>query len=348
MQRLIDHIVRLSALRNRTDLAVAFVTALADLFQPRSAQFLKRLHKGRVDLLFPCAISDAHGCRHHDAYLPDTRFCRPVLRDPLIATSVVNVSVEHEDLPDGAVRIVFPLTRKEEVDYLVDIVCPPLGGDAGLPVLEGLMNFMNNHLALIEYSETDTLTGLLNRKTFDEHLFRVLGQVSADDEDSDNDQPQRRHGMRESARHWLGVIDIDHFKVINDTHGHLIGDEVLVLMARLMRDACRFADQIFRLGGEEFVIVLQPMTRAEAFAVLDRLRTSVANHHFTQVGRVTLSCGFSHISGYALPADILDRADEALYYAKEHGRNQLACYETLIEQGRLDERLQAETDVELF
>jgi diguanylate cyclase (GGDEF)-like protein len=348
MQRLIDHIVRLSALRNRTDLAATFVSTVTDLFAARSVHFLRRLHKGRVDLLFPCATRDALGCRIFDAYMPDTRHCRAVTQDPLIAASVANVSVEREQLLNGLIRIVFSLTRQEEVAYLADLCCPPLEGAANFTVLEGLMRFMNNHLALIDYSETDTLTGLLNRKTFDEHLFRVLGHASDDTDLRTGDLPQRRHGEYDSAHHWLGVIDIDHFKSINDTHGHLIGDEVLVLMARLMSETCRFADQIFRLGGEEFVIVLQPATRAHAFSVLERLRETIAQYSFPQVGRVTISGGFSHTSGFSLPADILDRADEALYYAKEHGRNQIACYETLVEQGKLAERQIVESDVELF
>ena len=88
--------------------------------------------------------------------------------------------------------------------------------------------------------------------------------------------------------YWLAVIDIDHFKRVNDLSGHLIGDEVLLLLARQMRVNFRFHDQLYRFGGEEFVVLMRCTNHADALAALERFRHQIEIHAFPQVGPITV------------------------------------------------------------
>ena len=143
-------------------------------------------------------------------------------------------------------------------------------------------------------------------------------------------------------------MDIDKFKTINDRFGHLIGDEVLILMANLMRESFRVQDKLFRFGGEEFVALIRPAEFSHATRTFERFRTHVEAFNFPQVGRVTISIGFTRIKLGDTASKILDSADEALYWAKEHGRNQSHAYETLIAEGKLQQPAAPDSDVELF
>jgi diguanylate cyclase (GGDEF)-like protein len=115
----------------------------------------------------------------------------------------------------------------------------------------------------------------------------------------------------------------------------LYGDEVLILIANLLTSSFRAQDRVFRFGGEEFVVLLRSTTLDNAKKIIDRFRVNVESHDFPQVGKVTVSVGFVSISALEAPVIILGRADQALYYAKSHGRN-LAChYDELVEGGLL-------------
>jgi diguanylate cyclase (GGDEF)-like protein len=228
--------------------------------------------------------------------------------------------------------------------------CPAPPGEAELDVVRGLAAVLRNALAMLDYSETDTLTRLLNRKTFDEYLMKILATIPPQDDALSGalHLPHRRQAHPEARDHWLGVMDVDKFKSINDRFGHLIGDEVLILMANLMRENFRVQDKLFRFGGEEFVALLRPAEFGHAWHTFERFRQRVEAFDFPQVGRVTVSIGFTRIRLGDTPSYILDSADEALYWAKEHGRNQCHAYEALVAAGQLQPAVPAESSVELF
>ena len=208
-----------------------------------------------------------------------------------------------------------------------------LADRAALPAAEivSLAHIYGNQIHLLDYSELDTLTRLFNRKTFDETFDRLLTAALA--ESADGAVSERRDQLGEGSPAWLCVIDIDHFKRVNDSFGHLFGDEVLLRMGELMRKTFRGGDRLFRFGGEEFVVLLNAADERLAETSFNRFRMSVEKHEFPQVGQVTCSIGFTSVSAMDVPTDVVGRADEALYFAKEHGRNQVCCYERLIEQG---------------
>ena len=200
--------------------------------------------------------------------------------------------------------------------------------------VELLARIFGNQIQMLDYSELDSLTRLLNRKTFDEAFDRLLTAAAAPHRDV-APTGDRRHAEEAGLPAWLCVVDIDHFKRINDSFGHLFGDEVLLRMGDLMRRTFRDGDRLFRFGGEEFVVILNAEDEAQAAAGFERLRRAVENHEFPQVGQVTYSIGFTRVSGRDVSTDALGRADEALYYAKEHGRNRVCCYERLIAEGAI-------------
>lgn len=212
-----------------------------------------------------------------------------------------------------------------------------------LEVLKGVFQVYQNYQSLLDYSERDALTGLFNRKTFDEQFSRnavnSANAATIDPEDS-------MVSSSEPIQQWLAVVDIDHFKQVNDRFGHLYGDEVLILVANILRNSFRSHDRIFRFGGEEFVVLLRSTTIEVAHKVFNRFRTTVEEYNFPQVGRVTVSLGFVSTTRGS-PVEILGQADQALYYAKEHGRNQVCYYEDLINSGQLAAKV-ANDDVELF
>ena len=196
-------------------------------------------------------------------------------------------------------------------------------------LMADLFRVYDNYLAVLRDSQIDRLTGLLNRRTFDDQLDRALGLIRrAYQEDAGTGSQRKIDGG--NGCFFMGEIDIDHFKSINDRFGHLHGDEVLVILARILRSTFRKTDLIYRFGGEEFVVIVYVDDRNDAGTTFERLRRSIENHAFPQVGKVTVSVGITEIKNTSFPVELLGRADQALYYAKTHGRNQVCFYEALV------------------
>ncbi len=153
----------------------------------------------------------------------------------------------------------------------------------------------------------DPLTELANRRAFDERL-----------------RQEWERAIRYSARLSLIMADIDHFKSVNDQHGHSAGDDVLRQVAHRLSKELRTSDMLFRYGGEEFAVVLPETVSASALDVADRLRTGVCGEP-VQVGTktltVTVSLGVADSEGASCADLLIHAADESLYQAKSAGRN---------------------------
>lgn len=217
-------------------------------------------------------------------------------------------------------------------------------------LITSLFTIYRNHLDLIYKTEHDTLTGLLNRRTFDRNLDKVLAEWhEVSDKNSTNDDKPRRRDNDDTKGNWLAVIDIDFFKRINDEYGHLYGDEVLLLFSNIMRKTFRTYDKSFRFGGEEFAVILRTTSPTDAHSILERFRKNIETASFPQVGHITASIGYVEIATQSIPAEVLSHADEALYYAKNNGRNQLASYENLVSRKKIESVHKVTiTDIELF
>ena len=349
MLELISHIIRTSAMRDRTEVNSALMEALGELFRPSALTIYRCFSSESKTVVFACAGIDKDGFYSRNAYLPDQRYCKPIQADPLLLRCKSEKSIAFEAFQNGTNRLVFPIIQEERLAYLIDVtVSENVSADRRV-VLMGLAEYFGNHIALLDYGETDTLTGLANRKTFDKHLYQVLGQASGDAFPTPLDlERKHRRLARQHAPHWLAVCDIDHFKRVNDTFGHLIGDEVLVTLSQLIRESFRLDDQLFRFGGEEFIVVLQPTGPVDVIKVLERFRSAVEGHSFSRVGKITVSAGLSQLRPFDSPSDVIERADEALYYAKEHGRNQVSVYEDLVASGELTPKEANKGEIELF
>lgn len=203
---------------------------------------------------------------------------------------------------------------------------PGQSADPGL--VHGLLRIYRNFVAVIDDAHRDTLTGLLNRKTFETSIQSILRESKTVQPEPSN-PPDDRRQAKAGGSYWLAVMDIDHFKRINDTFGHLYGDEVLLLLARLMQQSFRRTDRVYRFGGEEFAVLLGPCTPEDARMVLERFRRTVEQHLFPQVGKVTISIGFVAIGDQDVPATVVGHADEALYASKHTGRNRVTCFADL-------------------
>lgn len=158
-------------------------------------------------------------------------------------------------------------------------------------------------------AQRDELTGLGNRRHLDHRLPRLLEVAKS-----------------QSLPLTVALIDLDHFKRINDRFGHAIGDKVLVEMAKKLHENTRSSDVLARIGGEEFLIVFAEMPPMQALEVCERLRSRVEKHEWNALAEglsVTLSVGISAAPPYEL-ATLFDEADQAMYRAKNGGRNRVA------------------------
>ena len=154
---------------------------------------------------------------------------------------------------------------------------------------------------------TDGLTGLANRRTFDGTLQRELERAA------------REHGDA-----TLVLMDIDHFKRLNDTYGHQTGDDVLRRVAASLAEGCRMYDTAARYGGEEFALILPGTTSEDALAIANRLRETIAGDETEP--QVTMSAGVATFPAHGTsPHALIEAADGALYRSKENGRNQVTA-----------------------
>ncbi len=153
-------------------------------------------------------------------------------------------------------------------------------------------------------SNTDSLTGLKNRRHIDHILQNQINKKFS-----------------------IIIMDIDHFKQVNDNYGHLVGDEVLVEVSALLKGNINSNDIIGRWGGEEFIIICKNTSAEEARFLANRVRTLLENKEFRHCGRITGSFGISEAKKDLAIKDILHNADSALYKAKNEGRNQVVVWE---------------------
>lgn len=163
-------------------------------------------------------------------------------------------------------------------------------------------------------ASTDPLTGLLNRRAFDQTLNELLAQTQA-------------------PENCLLLLDLDHFKKINDHFGHLVGDKVLRYTAELLRKNTASHHYVARYGGEEMAVIMPDTVLAKALSIAEKIRETLANSQLKEkdsglsIGRVTLSIGGALLKPGDSMESLIARADAALYSAKENGRNRVVFTE---------------------
>jgi diguanylate cyclase (GGDEF)-like protein len=237
--------------------------------------------------------------------------CRDDLLDVIRRLQPVETACEH----DAGGRIIIPLWGDIGPLRLVSMRGVNADPWVRAKVMQ-VVEIYGNLIRMMDSRERDALTGLLNRQTF-AALFELA---------------KNRVDMSAGQFLALAILDIDHFKRINDTYGHLFGDEVLIHFSRLMERSFRYTDDLFRFGGEEFVVLLATDSADSARRAFDRFRNRVQEYDFPGVGAVTVSIGYVPCSGSTLPTTLVDQADRALYHAKENGRNRVVDFADLQDQ----------------
>jgi len=160
---------------------------------------------------------------------------------------------------------------------------------------------------LIRLATKDPLTGAGNRRALENKMAEVIAG----------------HNRNRAASSLL-LIDLDHFKAVNDAHGHAMGDQILRSITEIVNLRIRVTDSIYRIGGEEFVVVLEGQDMAGASHLAEQLRTLVEANELVPDRAVTISLGVAEIRYKETGSDWLHRADEALYQAKRAGRNTIS------------------------
>ena len=200
------------------------------------------------------------------------------------------------------------------VDLTVSPIRDRLGAIRGVVLVMRDVSSDREHAAQLSHQAShDALTGLINRREFDRRLARALHATQAG-----------------GAPFVVLYVDLDQFKVINDTCSHAAGDELLRQVAGLFGEVVRSADAVARLGGDEFVVLLEHCDEECGLATAERLRTAIGDHHFAYRQHsfvVTASIGMIGVAGAEpIAEDILGAADAACHLAKEKGRNRVQAY----------------------
>jgi diguanylate cyclase (GGDEF)-like protein len=220
----------------------------------------------------------------------------------MMAPGVVFVAMMALRREDASPRTVEMLVRGYAINFLYLMLLSVFGRLNERYVRNSVVAETMQYLAL-----TDTLTGLPNRRALGRQIERELARA-------------RRYN-RPLA---IALLDVDHFKLINDTHGHDVGDRVLREIGRTAREELRDTDVLGRWGGEEFLLIAPETTLPQGRALAERVRSRLSETRILDRLRVTVSIGVAGVSGDEGLKDVLRRADDALYQAKAQGRDQVA------------------------
>jgi diguanylate cyclase (GGDEF)-like protein len=321
MTRVIEHLVELTGFRDRDVLDVTLVGAFKDLLRPKSVaiyrcvgevgqqRWLTRARLGPQD---DVATADPmwtpfESLPELDSQ-PDRRACLQ--------------RQEAFTVRGAPAMAYFPLATEREPVGVLEIATAKVLSLAEMRLVGSILRIYRNFQRLLDYSERDTLTGLLNRKTFDENFLRTA-QLDSESTTSGSTDDARRQCI--AAEPWLGVIDIDHFKRVNDEYGHLMGDAVLQAVTDRIASVLRAEDCLARWGGEEFAVLAPDIDRDGVTALAERAREALADEPI-RVGdasiHLTLSVGAALAAdGRRTPDALVHAADQALYEAKDGGRN---------------------------
>ncbi len=342
VSHLVDHLAELTGFRDRDILDVTLVAALKDLLHPQLVTFYRSVGEaGNERWITRARLGEHDMVATSDSAWVDVETLPRLNQFPARLQAMTGQAmVTVKGTPYVSI---FPVSTDREVVGAVEVETAQPLSDELQRLVCSILRFFRNFEGLLDYSERDTLTSLLNRKTFDESFLKATNAPAAPEEASSD----ARRAFSANQRHWLGLIDIDHFKSVNDNFGHLIGDEVLLLLARLMRSSFRFHDRLYRFGGEEFVVLMRCATEQDAVLALERMRINTESYPFPQVGRITISIGFTEVKAGDTPSAAFERADKAVYFAKSHGRNQVQSHAVLVASGDLEDDSKT-GDVELF
>lgn len=343
MTTLIEHILKLTDHRERDLLEMTLSKALIDLLPVQRIVVARVIREEGEKRWFELMRLDARGggkvadkLRIDFANLPRLEDAKDRL-NCLQSQTELEIAWAGEAGPRITYFPLFADSRKDDEGVIEVHSEAPLTREAR-QTIDQLRRIYRNMYRLLEYSDRDALTGLLNRKSLDDAFYSAvlealdgvtgenkLAAVVADP------TAERRH--RVPANYWLGSAVVDNFGLLNDKHGHLIAEEVLLLVARIMNNTFRTYDQIYRFGGEHFGVLMHCPLEDVVLSAFDRFRANVEKYNFPQVGRVTVSCGFTSVMADDSPSTALEKTERAVEFARKQGGNKAASHLDLVRRG---------------
>lgn len=318
--RLLEKLAGLTAIRDLELLEFSLLKTLNGILMPRSISLMRLNSLGR-----PC-MEIVYGEDHCSVRYEDLHLSREVeLADQHLSSSEAQqYSVRVEQ---GVVNV-FVLTATRTGRSYLQITTSTDLSKLDNYLMAGVLQIYRNFFGLMQHAQTDQLTGLANRKTFEDCVAKVHELMPQDEVPVENERRSAR-----AHNYWLVMVDIDHFKDVNDRFGHLFGDEVLVMLAQQMKSSFREDDMIFRFGGEEFVMILRCSDQEACHTMLSRFREQIEQMHIPQVGVVTVSLGATRMVRETFTGTLVDYADQAMYHSKRNGRNRVTFFEDLVATG---------------
>lgn len=329
--KILQSVIDITKQRDLDSLDSTLVATLAELLPVTGICILKYTKEDNINYAEE-VISLAIDENKDDPYFW-SNYSKFVISDEHLITCINTSEITTYKHEKGFTRHLFPISDDSQV-----IECLIIDSDKNLSshmeLIKGFTRVYQNYMIVFNESERDKLTGLFNRRTFDKKLsklFKEQQHQSHYDNKLSSHRDRRLVNNTDSA--WLIITDIDLFKRVNDSYGHIYGDEVILTISQIMKSCFRNSDLLFRIGGDEFVILLGPAPINIVRKLLNNFLKKVEEHAFSEIGTVTLSAGYAQITEKNYPPAVLENADKALYFSKEHGHNCAHNYEELVEQG---------------
>lgn len=340
MSTYIEHIVRLTDHRDRDLLELTLAKALLDLLpvnriviarvareegESRWLEVARLDAKGGGRVIDPLRVDFQSLVKLEDA--PD-RVKSLQLRD--------RVEIAWAG-PDGPRINMLPLFSqlREDDQGVLELHSEGALTVENLQMVDNLRRIYRNMYSLLEYSDRDPMTGLLNRKSLDDAFYSAVLEdleeaVRTLDVDALSDS-ERRH--RVPANYWLGSAKIDNFNLINEHHGRAAAEEVLARVARILSNTFRTYDRLYRFSNDHFGVLLHCPDEALVLGAFERFRANVEKYNFSKVGRVTVSSGFTTVLEDDTPSSGLEKTEKAVDFARRSGGNKACSYLGLARRG---------------
>ncbi len=357
MATLTEHLIKLTDHRERDLLELTLSKALIDLLPLQRVLVAKVVREEGADRWLEVTTLDARGGGKVVDPLRVDFSALPALQDfkDRLRCIETHQQVEVAWAGENGPRITYlPLLDhlRNTEDGVLEIHSAQALDSAQLQLVSQLLHVFRNMYNLLAYSDRDGLTGLLNRKSLDDTFYSAVleemdeGQGKPEILDSATVPGQeRRH--RVPPNYWLGTVTVDAFGAIGEKGGHLIAEEVLLLVARILNNTFRTYDRIYRLGGEQFAVLMHCPEEALVLAAYERFRANMEKFKFPQIGHATACGGFTRVSPQDSPSTALERAERAVDHAKHLGGNRVFSYAELVRSGVFEE-LTHEGAVDLF
>ncbi len=342
--RILDKLAEITRLQNRGLMEQSLVQTLIEMVGANEYRLYRVVTPPpEIDLLRVACIQSGVANTSNST---DSHKISEVLTEGIVDSVNSGEITVVEDRGRNLSRVIYPIFDKQDEIYVVLVQFTEKPHFEDQQLIYGLLQVYANYLLLLDDSQKDTLTGLWNRETLNEKVLDILMKKSRQKQRENNLQVRR---VSDEVSSWLAVIDIDHFKHVNDEFGHLFGDEVLILFSRFMQDIFREEDLLFRYGGEEFVVIVNVFSEEDAITIYERLRTRMEMYDFPRIDHITISAGLVELSNQEGVKEAIEDADSALYYAKSHGRNRTCIYEELLAAGEIEPRKEIRTgDIDIF